>query len=244
MTPSRMPILKWMPVLLAAPGALALGSATATHDAEAATAPKTTAVLRIYLARHGQTDWNAQRRLQGHTDTHLDSTGRAQAKGLAAQLTGIRFDHVYCSTLSRSRETAEILHGSAPIDSLPGLMEIGLGKFEGLYLGGPDTATIAEYRRRTADPEDTLDGGESETQHLARVRKTLDMIRAKHPSGNVLIVGHGGTNKLVLRALLDLTREQTADINQNNDELYLIEFVPGAPTKLWKLIPKERLKEL
>jgi broad specificity phosphatase PhoE len=233
-----------MPVLLAAPGALALGPATAPRESDAATVAPSTTVLRIYLARHGQTDWNAQRRLQGHTDTHLDSTGRAQAHALAAQLAGIRFDHVYCSTLSRSRETAEILHGSAPIDSLPGLMEIGLGKFEGLYLGGPDTATIAEYRRRTADPEDTLDGGESENQHLARVAKALDLIRAKHPGGNVLIVGHGGTNKLVLRSLLSLTREQTADINQNNDELYLIEFVHGAPPRLWKLIPKDKLKEL
>lgn len=206
--------------------------------------PAQAPVLRIYLARHGQTDWNAERRLQGWTDRHLDSTGRAQAGELAERLRSIHFDRVYCSTLSRSRETAAIVQGSAPIDSLAGLKEARLGKFEGLSTASGDTAAIAEYRRRTADPEDSLDGGESINQHLARVSATLEDIRKRHRSGNILIVGHGGTNKLILRALLGLTLEQTAEINQANDELYLIDLAEGTPPKLWKLIAETNLREL
>ncbi|MEK7330851.1 MAG: histidine phosphatase family protein, partial [Candidatus Eisenbacteria bacterium] len=86
--------------------------------ARAADLAPATGTLRIYLARHGQTDWNAERRMQGSIDTHLNATGREQAAKLAARIKGLALDRVYCSRLSRSRETAEIAHGSVPIDSL------------------------------------------------------------------------------------------------------------------------------
>jgi len=75
----------------------AIATLLAVTGARAA-APATSAsagVLRIYLARHGQTDWNAQHRLQGSTDTHLDAMGRAQAESLSVRLAGVRFDAVY-----------------------------------------------------------------------------------------------------------------------------------------------------
>src|SRR5438034_10803853 len=69
---------------------------------------------------------------------------------LAERLEGIRFDAVYSSALARSRETAEIVHGAVPIDSLPGLNERRLGRYEGVVVGGPasDSATVAEFNRR------------------------------------------------------------------------------------------------
>ena len=95
--------------------------------------------LRIYLARHGETDWNAERRLQGtRTDTALNSTGRQQAAKLAERLKGVRLDAVYCSGLSRSRETAEIVRGEVPLKSLAGLNERNHGKFEGAKVDGSD----------------------------------------------------------------------------------------------------------
>ena len=117
------------------------------------------ATLRIYLARHGQTDWNVEGRMQGGTDTPLNATGRQQAAALKDHLKDVRFDAVYSSTLSRSRETAEIVRGQVPLTSLAGLGERRFGKFEGLLSDAPDTGP--EFLRRRWDPQDALDGGES-----------------------------------------------------------------------------------
>lgn len=93
-----------------------------------------TGVLRIHLARHGQTDWNLEGRLQGGIDTSLNATGRQQAAELAERLKGMRLDAVYSSGRRRSRETAEIARGALPVTPLAGLTERRLGKFEGQKL--------------------------------------------------------------------------------------------------------------
>jgi len=208
-------------------------------------APETTgSTLRIYLARHGQTDWNAARRLQGQSDTNLDETGRRQASQLAEFMRNISLDAVYSSSLSRSRETAEIARGEAPLTSLDGLREQQLGKFEGLHLAGEDTALVAEFWRRIADPDDSLDGGESARQMSERVRAAVETILRSHPAGTILIVGHSGTNQMILRALLDLSMEQSDSIRQANDEVYMIDLNPERPPSLWKRITTAHLDEL
>jgi probable phosphoglycerate mutase len=200
-------------------------------------------VLRIYLARHGQTDWNAEHRLQGSNDTHLNATGRAQAEKLAARLAGVRFDAVYSSMLARSRETAGIVHGRVAIDSLADLNERSFGKFQGFVVGS-DSAKTAEYERRRDALGDDLDGGESLEQHFARVSRALAGIRRRHPAGTILIVGHGLTNQLIVKDLLGLSWEQSNAISQANDELYMIEIGGGPSPQLWKWIGPENLKDL
>ena len=108
----------------------------------------------------------------------------------------------YSSTLSRSRETAEIVRGQVPLTSLAGLGERRFGKFEGLLSNAPDTGP--EFQRRRWDPQDALDGGESWVAFTDQVRSALQTIRTKHPSGAILIVGHGGTNQAILQILLGL----------------------------------------
>ena len=122
--------------------------------------------------------------------------------------------------------------------SLPGLRERNYGKFQ----GGSDTDP--DYLRRVNAWDDAMDGGETLTQLLARARESLDLIRREHPSGNVLIVGHRITNQMILRALLDLTPEQTVKIEQGNDEVYLVEIDPGAKPRLWKLVRERNLGDL
>ena len=206
---------------------------------------QSTGTLRIYLARHGETDWNAERRLQGATDTALNSTGRQQAAKLAERLKGVRLDAVYSSTLSRSRDTAELVRGQVPLKSLAGLNERRIGKFEGKKLDkNSDPATAQEYPKRSRDPDDELDGGESLNQFYERVRAAFEDIRSQHSSGAILIVGHAITNQMILRALLGLTLEQAISIRQANDELYLIELDAGSPPRLWKLITETNLSDL
>jgi broad specificity phosphatase PhoE len=198
-----------------------------------------TGSLRLYIARHGETDWNALHRLQGWTDRPLNDTGRRQAVELASTLKGIRLDAIYSSTLSRSRDTARTVAGTAmTVKSLDGLRERNYGHFQ----GGSDTAP--EYLRRSNDWTDRLDDGESLNQLLARSRESLTQIRREHPTGNVLIVAHRITNQMLLRALLELTPEQTVNIVQNNDEVYLVELDPGAKARLWKLIRENNLGDL
>lgn len=206
--------------------------------------PPSVDTLRIYLARHGQTDWNAERRLQGHTDIELNETGRRQAAELAARLDGVELDAIYSSQLRRSRDTAQVVAGGRKVVSLAELNEQMLGEFEGAYLDGRDSEAVTEFERRSADPNDTMSGGESIEQHLARVSSALEQIRGRHPSGRILIVGHGGTNAQILRALLGLSFEEAGGISQANSELYLIELSPDRDTRLWKLIPPENLDEL
>jgi len=195
--------------------------------------------LRLYIARHGETDWNVLHRLQGWTDRPLDETGRRQAVELAETLKGIHLDAIYSSTLSRSRDTATTVAAKTmAVKSLDGLRERNYGH----YQGGSDTDP--EYLRRSNDWADRLDDGESLNQLLARSRESLAQIRREHPSGNVLIVAHRITNQMILRALLDLTPEQTVKIVQDNDEVYLVELDPGAKPRLWKLIRQKNLGDL
>jgi 2,3-bisphosphoglycerate-dependent phosphoglycerate mutase len=196
--------------------------------------------LRLYVARHGETDWNLEHRLQGWTDRPLDQRGRQQAAALAASLKGVRLDAIYSSTLSRSRDTAQTVAGGSgmTVKSLDGLRERNYGHFQ----GGSDTAP--DYLRRMNDWNDRMDDGESLNQLLARARESLGQIRREHAAGNVLIVAHRITNQMILRALLDLTPEQAVKITQDNDELYLVEIDPGAKPRLWKLIREKNLGDL
>lgn len=198
--------------------------------------------LRIYLARHGQTNWNVDGRTQGGTDIRLNDTGRQQAMRLKERLAGVPFDTVIASSLSRSRETAELVHGDVPVTTVPGLGERRFGKFEGRLTSDPETGP--ELQRRMWIPDDSLDGGESLNALRARVGATIDAIRKEHPAGSVLIVGHSYTNRMILSVIFGLTTDQLKSFDQANDELYLIELESDRSPRLWKLITEATVKEL
>lgn len=187
-------------------------------------------LLRIYLGRHGQTDWNAQERLQGWTDVPLNETGIQQAHQLRERLRGIPLDAVYSSALQRSRRTAELAAPDVPIVSLADLNEQSLGKYEGQTLTGE---LLDEFRKRRTNPDDALEGGESRNQHQARVRRALGFIRRNHPAGGaILIVGHGGTNNMILQTLFGDMADVT--FRFRNTELLLLELPESSPPILWK----------
>jgi len=165
-----------------------------------------------------------------------------QAQDLKARLAGVQLDAVYSSTLSRSRDTAEIVHGQSSLTSLPDLVERGFGKFEGRPTSDPETGP--EFQRRPWSPDDSLDGGESLNAWRVRVRRAIDTIRKQHASGSILIVGHSYTNRMILSIILGLTSEQMQSFDQANDELYLIELESGSSPHLWKLITEANLKDL
>lgn len=149
----------------------------------------------LWLVRHGQTDWNVQRRYQGHTDIPLNSLGREQAHELAAELNGSQIAAVYSSDLSRAMETAAILaHHTSDHQVTPDrrLREISMGDWEG--------RTLFEVNQELPDGADGLayteahsraPGGESLAEVAERVRAFADEISERHVGQIVLVVMHG-----------------------------------------------------
>src|ERR1700741_2656837 len=92
------------------------------------------AVTELLLVRHGETDWNRERRFQGHADQPLNETGREQARAPATDLDGNGIDLIYTSDLARARETAEIVGAQLGLDvvAMRELREIDVGEWEGL----------------------------------------------------------------------------------------------------------------
>ena len=134
----------------------------------------------LLLVRHGETDWNADGRLQGQTDRPLNECGRRQARQLAGELADEKLDAVYASDLSRARETAEIVGEQLGLAVVldADLREKDWGTWEGL----------------TAVERDRIEfAGESTEEHRGRVLGALGRIAERHPTGRVLVVTHGGS---------------------------------------------------
>jgi len=160
-------------------------------------------VTEFLLVRHGETDWNRDRRFQGHADPPLNETGREQARALGAELAGERLDAVYSSDLARAHETAEIISArtGARVVLDPDLREIDVGEWQGL--------TWPEIEQRYPagvqnwhESGHGWQSGETYDQLGERVVAALRRIAAEHPAGRVAIVGHGGTVRSV-RALVE-----------------------------------------
>jgi broad specificity phosphatase PhoE len=151
-------------------------------------------VTTFLLVRHGETDWNFERRVQGQADRPLNDTGRAQASALADELESEPIDVVYSSDLVRAHETARTVaeRKGLPVIALPELREKHFGSWEGLTEEDV-LARFPEARRGH--------WGDAETNEevTSRVLAALQRIAETHPHGRVLVVSHGGPLRAVLR---------------------------------------------
>ena len=138
----------------------------------------------LLFVRHGETDWNAERRFQGHADVPLNARGLAQAQELADRLAAEALDAIYTSDLSRARVTAEIVSTRLGVPAVvdPDLREIDVGAVEGL--------TFEESRGLGWQ-------GEPKDAHAARILRAIHRIAGNHPDGRVLVVTHGGSMRRV-----------------------------------------------
>jgi broad specificity phosphatase PhoE len=142
----------------------------------------------LLLVRHGETDWNAAGRLQGHTDRPLNDYGRMQARRLAEQLHGDGIAAIYASDLVRARETAEILGErlGLPVVLDADLREKNWGTWEGLT---PDERLNVEFE------------GETTEEHRERVLRAVRRIAERHPGRRVVVVTHGGSLRRIQAAV-------------------------------------------
>jgi broad specificity phosphatase PhoE len=155
-------------------------------------------VTIILLARHGESDWNAERRWQGHADRPLTERGRAQAQALAERLAEIALDGVYASDLERARATADVVARSQGlgVTVLPALREVDVGSWSGLTRDEARERFPADYRRWLESGPGWTDGETYEAMServLAAVRRLI----STHPDGRLLVVSHGGPIRAV-----------------------------------------------
>lgn len=162
---------------------------------------------RLIVLRHGETAWNQDTRIQGHTDIALNDTGRWQASQLAEALALEPLAAVYASDLSRAFETGQAVAHAQGLQALtePGLRERSFGMLE-----GKTWAEIEEQHPteavlwRTRVPEWAPAGGESLLTLQARVLSTLNTLAQRHMGEHIALVAHGGVLDAIYRAAIGL----------------------------------------
>jgi broad specificity phosphatase PhoE len=152
----------------------------------------------LLLVRHGETDWNASGRLQGHTDRPLNDYGRRQAAELAERLEADDVAAIYASDLVRAMETAEILGArlGLPVQLDPDLRERNWGSWEGLTPGERDAVTFE---------------GEAPEEHRERMLEAVRRIAERHPGERVVVVTHGGSMRRIQAAVMGVAMPVVAN---------------------------------
>lgn len=179
---------------------------------------------RLWIIRHGQTDWNLEGRIQGHTPTHLNDTGRQQAADLARYFSQKPFKAIYASDLPRAYETADVIAQELGLKTqrTPAFRERHLGQCE-----GKTTSEIAELRRH-AGSGDLADwtgvpGVEQDEPLWARVSSELKTVAQRFPAQDVLIVTHGGVIKQIVYHILGIPKNHKRRFSLSNGITLVLE---------------------
>jgi probable phosphoglycerate mutase len=183
-------------------------------------------LIKIYIARHGETTWNEEGRIQGRSDPGLSSKGYAQSLALRHHLKDRPLSAIYTSTRQRSILTAEPLasHFGLPIQSQPALDEIAFGILEGKLLRHFDEELKSEWERFKDDRFIyRIPGAENYADVANRVKPFVQRLLRVHEGHEVLIVGHRVVNRLLIGMLMEYPAEKVLEIEQTNDMLYLIQ---------------------
>ena len=183
-------------------------------------------MIEIYVARHGETTWNAIGRAQGRSDPDLSPKGYAQSQTLLERLKDRPISAIYTSTLKRSIQTAVPIaeHLGLPIRQQSELDEIALGIMEGVQFENIDGRVRAEWERfRENRLTYRIPGAENYADVSNRVKPFKERVLRDHEGEEVLVVAHRGVNRMLVGLLLEMTMEEAVNIEQANDCLYLIQ---------------------
>jgi broad specificity phosphatase PhoE len=177
--------------------------------------------MRIYLVRHGETEWNRTRRFQGRSNLPLNQEGKKQVRALALALKNEPLTAIYTSPLIRAFETARLIkvfHPSTPIIEEKGLIEMNLGEFDGMKVQDwaeqyPDIRK--SWNKNPASVK--MPGGESLKEVQARAKETLERItRIYSTDTTILISSHNFVNLTILCDLLKIPLNRFRELRQEN----------------------------
>ncbi len=187
---------------------------------------------RLYLARHGALVTSRQWRYVGHRDVALSDEGRAQIRLLEGRLAGVPIDAIYCSDLVRTVESARLLAGArgiAPV-ACPEFREINIGRWEGMTLAEILERFQEEFSERARSIGSfRVAGGESFADVRERALPRLKRLLREHAGGTVLLVGHGGLNRVVLCDALGLDLNSAVRLEQTYACLNIIDYFDDYP---------------
>jgi len=185
-------------------------------------------MTKVYLARHGQTEWNKKLTFRGRIDVPLNEAGYREARALSDALKDKNIEAIYTSPLRRSIETAQPIAKFFHLEIVPvqGLIDINYGDWEGL--------TFNEVKKRYSDQYDKWEKkpdlirfphGETLDEAKERSFRAFISIVEKNPGKSILIVPHRVINKVLLCALLGLSNSHFWEIKQDTGCINLIEYV-------------------
>jgi len=193
--------------------------------------------MKLYLIRHGQTDWNVAGRIQGSTDIPLNAMGKRQAECLAKGMEERPVAKVFTSRLRRAYETGCAIGRSqnVPVERIEGLEEVGYGIWEGLTIDEIARRYPKELEQWYLSPVDVAPPeGESQTEVYERCGKAMEQIMGQAKE-DIAIVSHGAMVVFLLEYLLQGSRgEEEEDIIVGNASISTIEYDPK--TKVFALL--------
>ncbi|WP_034949044.1 2,3-diphosphoglycerate-dependent phosphoglycerate mutase GpmB [Erwinia oleae] len=188
-------------------------------------------MLQVYLVRHGETLWNAARRIQGQSDSALTEKGERQAHQVGERVKNLGITHVIASDLGRTRRTAEIIADACGCEVIldPRLRELNMGVLEQREL---DLLTAEEEGWRSALVDGTPDGripeGESMTEMAERMHQALNACRELPEGSRPLLVSHGMALGVLVSTILGLPAYAERRLRLRNCSLSRVDYQQSA----------------
>jgi broad specificity phosphatase PhoE len=187
-------------------------------------------MTRVYLVRHGTTDWNREEIFRGRLDCKLNETGQAEARALAEYFRDIRLQAIYSSPLSRAMETAQAVAEAKALQVVPHpeFIDIDFGEWQGLPLKEVREKYSELYRLWRERPEAIhFPGGENLARVRARAGEGLQKVVRENPDKTALILSHRVVTKVLICTVLGLDDSHFWHIKQDTTAVNCIEYNRG-----------------
>lgn len=201
--------------------------------------------MLLYLLRHGETAWNAQRRIQGVSNTPLNEIGVAQAKALIPSLKDRPLAALYSSPLRRARQTAEILSGGLgglPVIEEERLAELDQGDLEGMEISAIKERYNGFWSAWQKTPADALTPGGESLPHLQeRAWAAVESFRERHAGEMIAAVSHNLAITTIMCRILGVGLNEMRCIRQHNAAINIVEHSPG---RGWSVVTMNSLMHL
>ena len=189
--------------------------------------------LRLFVVRHGETEWVRERRFAGSRDIPLTGVGREQCAAVARALSGTAVTAVYASPLQRARASAEVIakpHG-LPVRLVPAFSEMGFGSWEGLTRDEVRARYPEAWEQYRSAPHLVEPaGGETLPGVAARVTAGMKALRDAHDAQTIVLVSHGVVLRLIVLAALGLGLDRLWTLDAAPAGITEIEYEPGWAT--------------